>query len=220
MKILDVAKIIIRTTYDQVMNCVRYYLHCLDPPSTTSGMLDRYGLDTYAKKLSFWRSVDTIISKYNNVKLFKGKFGDFKLVMVHAIEEVYKVENSDIYVDPLDCNYLKCVATPRSHTLRIYLEGVYSERVILRINIVTLLKIAISENPYFRECLEEFVENPVSVDVIMKLANCSLSVLSKHRSIYEMLFNKHAKNVLDVLKHSPIVWKYIPKEYKESNTES
>jgi len=217
MKVLDVVKLIIRATYDQVMNCIRYYLHCLDPPSTTSGMLDRYGLDTYAKKLSFWKTVDNIISKYNNVELFKGKFGDFRLVMVHAIEEAYKVENSDIYIDPLDCSYIKCTATPRSHTLRIYLEGIYSERVILRINIVTLLKLAITENPYFRECFEEFVENPTSTEVIMKLANCSLSVLSKHKSLYEILFNKHTKNVLDILKRSPIARRYISKESKESN---
>ncbi|MEM1526780.1 MAG: hypothetical protein QW775_03580 [Ignisphaera sp.] len=221
MKVLDVVKIIINSTYVQTLNCIRYDLHCLDPPSVTSGMLDRYGIETYAKKLSFWKTVDIIISKYNNIALFKGRFGVFELSLNHDIEEVYKVENSDIYVDSLDCNYLNCVATPRSHTLRIYLEGMYGERVILRINIVTLLKLAIVENPYFRECLDEFVVNPLSLETITRLANCALGILSKHKSIYELLFSKHAKNATDVLKHSPFLKKYLIRELaKEDDQEN
>ncbi|MEM1645602.1 MAG: hypothetical protein QXL96_07020 [Ignisphaera sp.] len=215
MKVLDAVKIIISSTYAQTLNCIRYDLHCLDPPSITSGMLDRYGIETYAKKLSFWKIVDTIISRYNNLTLFKGRFGVFKLVLNHDIEEVFKVENSDIYVDSLDCNYLSCVATPRSHTLRIYLEGMYGERVILRMNIVTLLKLAIVENPYFRECLDEFVANPLSIETITRLANCSLGILAKHKSIYELLFSKHTKNAKDILKYSPLLKKYLLQETDE-----
>jgi len=218
MKIQEAIGIIIRSTYDQVLNCLRYELHCLDPPSVTSGMLDKYGVESYAKKLSFWRTVDNIISRYDNTVLFKGKFGVFRLAIVHEIEEVYRVENEDIYVDPLDCDYLSCSATPRSHSLRIYLEGVYSERVILRINIITLLKMAVAEAPYYRECLEEFVEDPLSLGKVLKLANCSLSVLTRHRAIYDILFNKKPGSGLDILRHSPILRRYVSDRIGESPT--
>lgn len=222
MRLSDVVRIIVRATYDQVLNCVRYDLHCLDPPILTSGMLDHYGFNNYAKKLSFWKTVDIVISKYNGIVLFKGRFGLFKLILSHDIEEVYRVENSNIYLDALDCNYLRCITTPRSHTLRVYLEGTYGERTILRINIVMLLKIAVMENPYFRECLEEFASNPLIVETILRMANCAMSVITRHRSIYELLFDRHTKDVLDVLKHSPLLRKYLSiiKEEQERNIES
>lgn len=209
MKLTNVIKLVIRLIYDQVLNCIRYDLHCLDPPIVTSGMLDKYGLDNYAKKLSFWKTVETIVSKYNGIILFKGKFGLFKLVLNHNVEEVHRIEGSDVYIDSLDCNYVKCTITPRSHTLRIYLEGVYGERVILRMNIITLLKIAIAENPYFRECLDEFVADPLEYKAIMRISNCALSIITKHKNIYDILFNKHARDITDILKYSSILKKYI-----------
>lgn len=220
MKLIDAVRIIIHATYSQTLNCIKYNLHCLDPPSVVSGMLDHYGLDNYTKKLSFWKAVDTIVSKYNGVVIFKSRFGLFKLVINHSIEEVYRVENSDIYLDILDCSYMKCVATPRSHTLRIYLEGEYSKRVILRMNIITLLKIAIYENPYFRECLEEFVADPLSPKAMLKIANCAMDVVARHRNIYGLLFSRHAKDAVEALRYSPLLKKYLDvlKNLQKQNT--
>ncbi|MEM1720626.1 MAG: hypothetical protein QXD57_03055 [Ignisphaera sp.] len=209
MKMLDAIIIIIQSIYEQVLNCLRYDLHCMDPPIITSGLLDKYGIDKYPKKLSFWKIIDYIISRYNEVVIFRSRFGLFKLYLSHDIEEIYRIENSDIYVDALDCNYIKCTMVPRSHVLRIYLEGMYNERVVLRINIVTLLKLAIVENPYFRECLEDFVSDPMSLTSIMKIVNCSTSIIMKHKNIYNLLFNKHLKTALDVIKYSPLLRKYI-----------
>lgn len=218
VKLSDVLMIVIRSTYDQVLNCLRYDLHCMDPPILTSGMLDRYGLNNYAKKISFWKSIDNIISRYNEVILYKSRFGLFKIILSHCVEEVYKIENSDVYIDTLDCNYAKCATIPRSHVLRVYLEGYYNERIILRINIITLLKLAVSENPYFRECLEDFVSNPLSFQSTTKIMNCSLSIIEKHRNLYDLLFNKQTKDILDIVRHSPIVKKYL--ETIEKSVES
>lgn len=209
MKTSDVARIIIKAVYDQVLNCIRYDLHCLDPPCITSGMLEKYGFNSYVRKMSFWRSIDEIAARFNNIVVFKGKFGLFKLILSHDVEEVYRIEDGDVYVDVLDCNYIKCSITPRSHVLRIYLEGVYGGRVILRINLVTLLKMAIAENPYFRECLDKFVGNPLEPRSILYVAQCALSIITRHRSIYKLLFDKRSANTLDILRHSPILREYI-----------
>lgn len=201
--------IIVKAICDQVSNCLRYNLNCLDPPCITSGQLDVYGLKNYSTKASFWRNVDLIASKYNGITIFRGRFGVFKLFLNHGIENAYKIENTSVYVDPLDCEYVSCVGIPKTHSLRVYLEGSYSDRVILRINIVTLLKLAVIENPYFRDCLERFAEDPFNEKSLIHIASCSLSVLSKHRSIYDILFNRYPKSISDALKRIPILRSYV-----------
>ncbi len=205
MKLNEIVILLIKAITNQVDNCLKYNLNCLDPPCITSGQLNVYGLKNYSTKASFWRNIDSIASRYNGITIFKGRFGVFKLFLVHSIEEVYRVENTLIYVDPLDCEYVNCIAVPRTHSLRIYLEGSYSSRVILKVNIVTLLKLAITENPYFKECLERFAEEPFSKERVIHIASCSLSVLSKHRSIYDVVFNRYPKNISEVLRHIPIL---------------
>lgn len=209
MKIDEVMVIVVRAVSDQVSNCLRYNLNCLDPPCITSGQLDGYGLRNYSSKASFWRAVDSIVSRYNGITVFRGRFGVFKLLLVHSIEEVYRVENTPIYVDSLDCEYVNCTTVPKTHSLRIYLEGSYSNRVIFRMNIVTLLKLAIAENPYFKECLERFAENPFDRGRLIHIASCSLSVLSKHRSIYDVLFNRYPKDITEVLRRVPALRRII-----------
>uniref|UniRef100_A0A7C5XGK1 Uncharacterized protein n=1 Tax=Ignisphaera aggregans TaxID=334771 RepID=A0A7C5XGK1_9CREN len=205
MKVYDAITLIIKAVNDQVSNCLRYNLNCLDPPCITSGQLDSYGLKSYSSKASFWRAIESIVSKYNGVVVFRGRFGVFKLLIVHSIEESYRIENTSIYVDSLDCEYVNCSIVPKTHSLRIYLEGSYSDRVIFRMNIITLLKLAISENPYFRECLERFSEEPFKESNIIHIASCSLGVLSKHRIIYDILFNRYPKNIIEVLRHIPVL---------------
>lgn len=197
--------LVVKAINNQVSNCLRYNLNCLDPPCITSGQLDVYGLRNYSTKASFWRSIDSIASKYNGITIFKGRFGVFKLFLVHSIENAYKIENTSIYVDPLDCEYVNCIGVPKIHSLRLYLEGSYSNRVILRMNIVTLLKLAITENPYFKECLERFAEEPFNEKRIVHIAGCSLGILSKHRSIYDILFNRYPKSISDALRRIPIL---------------
>uniref|UniRef100_A0A7J2U3V5 Uncharacterized protein n=1 Tax=Ignisphaera aggregans TaxID=334771 RepID=A0A7J2U3V5_9CREN len=209
VKIAEAVEIIIRGVYDQVMNCVRHDLHCLDPPCLTSGMLDLYKIHNYSTKINFWKAVEEIVRRYNNVELFKSRFGLFRLVFHHGIEEVYRVNGANIYVDVLDCDTAKCSVTPRSHVLRIYLEGVYNNRVILRMNIVTLIKIAIYENPYFRDCVENFAQNPFEQQTVFSLAQCTLAILFKHKSIFDLLFTKMPKDINEIVKRSPILKKYI-----------
>jgi len=209
VKIPDVAKIIIKGFYDQVMNCVKYNLHCLDPPCLTAGMLDQYGISNYSAKTSFWKAVDNIISKYNGVEIFRSRFGSFKLVFYHNIEEIYRIENSNIYVDVLDCDIVECDITPRSHVLRIYLEGEYSNRVVLRINVVTLAKLAVFENPYFKDCLELFAIDPFSLSSIISLTKCIAVTLHRHQSIFSILFNRKPKDVVDIVKRSPLIKKFV-----------
>jgi len=209
VKIADVVKVVIRAIYDQVMNCVKFDLHCLDPPCLTSGMLDSYGLHNYSTKMNFWKTVEEIARKYNNIELFKSKFGLFRLVFHHTIEEVYRVDGTSIYVDMLDCDIVKCSTTPRSHILRIYLEGVYGDRVILRINVVTLAKMAIYENPYFKDCLENFTQNPFQQQSVFTLTQCVLVILYRHKSIFDLLFVKRPKDVSEIIKRSPLVKKYV-----------
>ncbi|MCI4436010.1 MAG: hypothetical protein JHC33_04275 [Ignisphaera sp.] len=208
MRFDEVVKIIIRATFDQVMNCLRYNLYCLDPPTITSGMLDAYGIHNYVTKTSFWKTVEEMVKKYNNTVLFKGEFGAFRFVFSHVIEEVYKVEGTDIYVDVLDCSNIKCDVVPRSHALYVYIEGEYNNRVILRLNVVTLLKLAIYENPYFRDCLEQFVQDPFSMDKIVEIAQCSYSILTKHRSIFDAIFGQRHKDLEHIIRRSPLLKKY------------
>lgn len=205
LKLNKIVAIVVKAIDNQVGNCLRYNLHCLDPPCITSGQLDSYGLKNYSAKASFWRAVDSVASRYNGVVIFRGRFGVFKLLLIHNIEEVYRIENTMVYVDPLDCEYLNCTAIPKTHSLRIYIEGSYSNRVIFRMNIVTLLKLAITENPYFKDCLERFAEKPFSEENILHIASCSLGVLSKHRSIYDILFNRYPRNIAEALRHIPIL---------------
>jgi hypothetical protein len=209
MKLIDVVRIIIKAIYDQVTNCLRYNLHCMDPPCITSGMLDRFGLHNYSSKMSFWKAVEEIIEKYNNVELFKSRFGLFRLAFHHDIEEVYRISGTDVYIDVLDCDIVKCDITPRSHVLRVYLEGMYGNRITLRINIIMLIKMAIYENPYFRECLEGFVQNPFQQQTITTLLQCILAILYKHKSIFDMLFVKRPKDVNEVLKKSSLLRRYL-----------
>jgi len=209
VKIADVVKVVIRAIYDQVMNCVKFDLHCLDPPCLTSGMLDSYRLHNYSTKMNFWKTVEEIARKYNNIELFKSKFGLFRLVFHHTIEEVYRVDGTSVYVDMLDCDIVKCSTTPRSHALRIYLEGVYGDRVILRINVVTLAKMAIYENPYFKDCLENFAQNPFQQQSVFTLVQCVLVILYRHKSIFDLLFVKRPKDVSEIIKRSPLVKKYV-----------
>ncbi|ADM28610.1 hypothetical protein Igag_1813 [Ignisphaera aggregans DSM 17230] len=207
MNIKNIVQIIIRGIYDQTMNCITYDLHCLDPPSLTSGMLDFYGIKSFSSKNSFWKNIDIFIGRYNNSIIYRGRFGEFKIVLDHSIDEIFRIENTNIYVDALDCESLNCKPVPRSHILRVYLEGRYSNRIILKINIVTLLRMAINENPYFGKCLEEFIQNPFEVKNILHIASCSMLVLSKHRSIYDILFNRTPKNIAEILRHSPLLRK-------------
>ncbi|MEL9940876.1 MAG: hypothetical protein QXH86_07670 [Ignisphaera sp.] len=218
MKVSDVVKIAARGVYDQTINCVKYNLRCLDPPCLTSGMLDSYGLHNYSAKTSFWRAVENIISKYNGVEIYRSKFGSFKLFLHHGIEEAYRIENTNIYVDALDCDLVNCGITPRSHVLRVYLEGAYSDRVVLKINVVTMAKIAISENPYFKDCLEVFASDPLSPASILTLTKCIAATLYRHQRIYEILFAKKPRSAMDIIRQSPLIRRFadIYKEFEES----
>lgn len=218
MKVADAVKIIVKGFYDQVMNCVKYNLRCLDPPCLTSGMLDAYGIHNYSAKTSFWRVVENIVDRYNGVEIFRSRFGSFKIALHHDIEETYRIENTNIYIDLLDCDIGNCSITPRSHVLRIYLEGAYSNRVVLRINVVTLAKLAIFENPYFKDCLETFASDPFSPASINTLAKCIAATLYKHQSIYDILFAKKPKSVVDIVKQSPLIRRFtdIYREFEDT----
>lgn len=205
MELKKVVQYIVRGIRDQVNNCVDLNLHCLDPPSITSGLLDSYGLRSYSAKAGFWRGVDLLISRYSPLHIFKSRFGNFYLVLNHTIEEVYRVEGAEAYVDRLDCDYVECTTIPRSHVMRTYLEGYYDNRVVLRMNLVCVLKIALSENPYFRRCLDSFAENPFSPTSMCNIAKCVLALLYKHRTLYALLFRKELKSFAEVARFSPLL---------------
>ena len=221
------TKIVARGVVDQALKCVEYGLRCLDPPALTSGMLKRYGVHSEHTILSFWRALDRVLERNRSLSIYRSKYMDFSLLLMHSLEDVYLVKDLGIYVDPVDCEGRECVAVPHTHVLRIYLEGSYEGTPRLKINIVNLLAIVIAREPSFRSCLERLAEDPTSVRNVVEIARCVYGLLRKYDKVLARIMDRVPDKFSSFVNISPFLrsvlkalvsssTSYTPHDYREA----
>ncbi len=205
MELKDVLRIVVRAVYEQSLTCIEHGLLCLDPPVLTSGMLKRYGIRSDHVILNFWKAVDRIITTHRTVPIYRSRYIDFEIQFQHRIEEVYKLSDLGMYVDPAECMERNCIAVPHAHVLKVYLEGKYGGYLALRLNVVTLIKIVSHYEPKFMLCLHDFSENPLSLDKLVKFAECVYSLFTRHRSMLQNLLDRLPESFEGFLNLSPLL---------------
>ncbi len=200
-----IANIIARAVRDQVKVCIEYDLKCIDPPALTSGMLKRYGIRSDHAIVGFWRKLVKVLSRCGRVRIYQSKYMAFDLVFIHSVEDVYRLVDEDAYVDPIDCEHRRCVVAPHSHTLRIYLEGMYGTRLDLKLNLISVLRIVLAREPRFVYCLDKYVQSPISSESIVKMAMCILSLATKYRNALVRVLDKVPSNIETLAMLSPVL---------------
>ena len=200
----NVVRIIVCALRDQVRNCLKYGLRCLDPPVLTSGMLRRYGIKSDHTIVNFWHRVQTIVSRFEHLEIYRSRHMVFALYMQHSLEDAYKLVDLDIYVDPIDCEHRQCLVAPHSHVLRIYFVGNYSN-LNLKINVISLLKLVSVKEPRFLTCLDRLAQDPLSEDNIIRVSLCVLSILNKYRTFLARFIEKVPNTLTNLINLSPLL---------------
>ncbi len=198
-------RIVARSVYEQALACIEHELLCLDPPALTSGMLKQYGIRSDHVILNFWKAIDRIIAAYRTVPVYKSKYISFELQLQHRIEDVYKLSDLGVYVDPAECMERNCIAVPHTHVLKIYLEGRYEGYLALRLNVVTLIKMISHYEPKLMSCLRDFSENPLSPTELVRFASCIYSLFTRHRGILQNLLDRLPESFEGFLNLSPFL---------------
>jgi len=205
MNINEVLKMVIRSLVDQAKACIEYDLKCIDPPVLTSGMLRYYGIHSDHTIASFWKTLDKLIAMYKDLELYRSKYMNFKFVLQHRVDDAYRIANTNIYVDPIDCSTRKCVVAPHTHVLKIYIKGFYEDKAIVELNVIGILKIVLHYEPILIECLSKFVENPFSTNSVLKLVNCIYNIVLRHREVLSELLDTIPTSLDSFIKRSPLL---------------
>jgi len=210
MDVASLLKYVAKGVIDQSVRCVEVRAKCLDPPALTSGMLKKYGLHSEHTILNFWKNLDKVIeSRSGKVCIYRSRFMDFFLLLIHNIDEVYYAKDIDMYLDPIDCNNHECVSIPHTHVLKIYLEGAYKDRTRVKLNLVHVLAIAISRDREFSSCLKEFSENPLSMERLIKISMCVHRMMKNFRSVLSKLMDRVPEDFHSFVNISPLLRKLL-----------
>ncbi len=210
MDVATVLKYVARGVIDQSLRCVEVGAKCLDPPALTSGMLKKYGLHSEHTILNFWRALDRILEpRGGRVCIYRSRYMDFYLLLVHGMEEVYYAKDVDMYVDPLDCGEHECLSIPHTHTLKIYLEGRYGGGTKVKLNLVHVLAIAVSSDEEFASCLKDFSEDPLSISKLLRISMCIHRMMKSSKSVLTKIMDKVPDDFQSFVNVSPILRKIL-----------
>lgn len=135
-------EMLVKAAEKLVEACTNYNLDCRDPPLATTRLLYSMGYSQYLIR-SMWKALQ---SSPGTPVLYKYRNATFNLMVKTSIEAVCSISYNGLIIplDAMDAIKIKrgghlCHFTPRSHTVRIYLNGNVLEHVEIRINIIRLL---------------------------------------------------------------------------------
>jgi len=197
------AEAIVNSVKEVYSKCVELGLGCIDPPSVITPLLRRLGYSEYQIR-RFWHffeglggSIAFEIYHYLSIR--------FNLLLSYRKEMVMHLREECIPLDELDCQRVgsKCVRTPHSHALYIYIEG-RMRNTTLCINVVRVLRLLYLRNPRLTNELMD-----VLINVIWKRTDISelydrvLKTLRLGSDILQFILPYIPTTLKDLLELSP-----------------
>ncbi len=185
--------------------CSVYGSLCFDLPATTSPLLRCLGYSEYFVR-RFWAVFDELSNL--RIPLYTLRNTSFTLHIVHRKEGIPHIEGECIPIEDIVCftHKLRCVRSPHTHALYLYIEGSYSGRIFVRTNVLRVLRVMNvwrEQAPYqFIKLLDDFLDGTAGVDDLLRFV---FDTLIDNKRVMSLILPKLPLSTEELLKLSPLL---------------